>query len=83
MVYILWWYSKVYSMVWYVWQGSFQQMWISKQEYEEGGKACVDKKCPWLTYLLTYWTTAHSVQLDHELEHLITIKRLKSINTTW
>lgn len=26
--------------------GSFQQMWISKQEYEEGGKSCVEKKCP-------------------------------------
>ena len=26
--------------------GSFQQMWISKQEYEEGGKACVERKCP-------------------------------------
>jgi len=26
--------------------GSFQQMWISKQEYEEGGKAQVDRKCP-------------------------------------
>lgn len=28
-------------------QGTFQQMWISKQEYEEGGKQCVDRKCPW------------------------------------
>ena len=28
-------------------QGSFQQMWISKQEYDEGGKNCVEKKCPW------------------------------------
>lgn len=27
-------------------QGTFQQMWISKQEYEEGGKQCVDRKCP-------------------------------------
>jgi len=26
--------------------GSFQQMWISKQEYEEGGRNCVEKKCP-------------------------------------
>lgn len=26
--------------------GSFQQMWISKQEYEEGGKSCVERKCP-------------------------------------
>ncbi|KAG9508543.1 Actin-like protein 6A, partial [Fragariocoptes setiger] len=26
--------------------GTFQQMWISKQEYEEGGKAQVDRKCP-------------------------------------
>lgn len=26
--------------------GSFQHMWISRQEYEEGGKACVEKKCP-------------------------------------
>lgn len=26
--------------------GSFQQMWISKQEYEEGGKTCVERKCP-------------------------------------
>uniref|UniRef100_A0A674AW21 Actin-like 6A n=1 Tax=Salmo trutta TaxID=8032 RepID=A0A674AW21_SALTR len=27
-------------------EGTFQQMWISKQEYEEGGKQCVDRKCP-------------------------------------
>jgi actin-related protein len=27
-------------------QGSFQQMWISKQEYDEGGKSQVEKKCP-------------------------------------
>lgn len=26
--------------------GSFQQMWISKQEYDEGGKSCVERKCP-------------------------------------
>ncbi|XP_046367678.1 actin-like protein 6A isoform X1 [Haliotis rufescens] len=26
--------------------GSFQQMWISKQEYDEGGKGCVERKCP-------------------------------------
>jgi len=26
--------------------GSFQQMWISKQEYEETGKSIVEKKCP-------------------------------------
>ncbi|XP_038642874.1 actin-like protein 6B [Scyliorhinus canicula] len=26
--------------------GTFQQMWISKQEYEEGGKQCVERKCP-------------------------------------
>lgn len=26
--------------------GSFQQMWISKQEFEEGGKSCVERKCP-------------------------------------
>ncbi|XP_060079327.1 actin-like protein 6B [Ylistrum balloti] len=26
--------------------GSFQQMWISKQEYEEGGRSCVERKCP-------------------------------------
>ena len=26
--------------------GSFQQMWISKQEYEEGGRSQVDRKCP-------------------------------------
>ncbi|KAL8618987.1 Actin-like 6A [Nucella lapillus] len=26
--------------------GSFQQMWVSKQEYEEGGKCCVERKCP-------------------------------------
>jgi len=26
--------------------GSFQQMWISKQEYEETGKQQVDRKCP-------------------------------------
>ena len=27
-------------------QGTFQQMWISKQEYEESGKSIVQKKCP-------------------------------------
>ena len=27
-------------------QGTFQQMWISRQEYEEVGKIVVDKKCP-------------------------------------
>lgn len=26
--------------------GAFQQMWVSKQEYEEGGKTCVERKCP-------------------------------------
>lgn len=26
--------------------GSFQQIWISKQEYEESGKGIVEKKCP-------------------------------------
>ncbi|XP_035697168.1 actin-like protein 6B [Branchiostoma floridae] len=26
--------------------GTFQQMWISKQEYEEAGKGCVERKCP-------------------------------------
>jgi actin-related protein len=26
--------------------GSFQQMWISKQEYEEHGRSIVEKKCP-------------------------------------
>ena len=26
--------------------GSFQQMWISKQEYEESGKVIIEKKCP-------------------------------------
>lgn len=26
--------------------GTFQQMWISKQEYEEAGKSCVERKCP-------------------------------------
>lgn len=26
--------------------GTFQQMWISKQEYDEGGKSQVDRKCP-------------------------------------
>ena len=26
--------------------GSFQQMWISKREYEENGKSQVDRKCP-------------------------------------
>ena len=25
---------------------TFQQMWISKQEYDEGGKNCVERKCP-------------------------------------
>ncbi|RWS32025.1 Actin-like protein 6A [Leptotrombidium deliense] len=27
-------------------KGTFQQMWISKQEYDEGGKSQVDRKCP-------------------------------------
>ncbi len=29
-------------------QGTFQQMWISKHEFEESGKSCVEKKCPWI-----------------------------------
>lgn len=27
-------------------QNSFQQMWVSKQEYEEEGKGQVERKCP-------------------------------------
>lgn len=27
-------------------QGTFQQMWISKQEYQDVGKIVVEKKCP-------------------------------------
>ncbi|XP_065051410.1 actin-like protein 6B [Rhopilema esculentum] len=26
--------------------GTFHQMWISKQEYEESGRSCVERKCP-------------------------------------
>ncbi|XP_050558429.1 actin-like protein 6B [Spodoptera frugiperda] len=26
--------------------GSFQQMWISSQEYDEGGKGQLERKCP-------------------------------------
>lgn len=26
--------------------GTFQQMWISKQEFEEAGKSCIERKCP-------------------------------------
>uniref|UniRef100_A0A183CPT8 Actin n=1 Tax=Globodera pallida TaxID=36090 RepID=A0A183CPT8_GLOPA len=26
--------------------GTFQQLWISKGEYEESGKSIVDRKCP-------------------------------------
>lgn len=26
--------------------GTFQQMWISSQEYEESGKSQVERKCP-------------------------------------
>lgn len=26
--------------------GTFQQMWISRQEYDEGGKSVVERKCP-------------------------------------
>lgn len=26
--------------------GSFQQLWISKQEYEESGKSQIERKCP-------------------------------------
>lgn len=26
--------------------GTFQQMWISHQEYKEGGKSQIDRKCP-------------------------------------
>ena len=35
-------------------QGTFQQMWISKQEYEESGKGCVERKCPWNQLLYYY-----------------------------
>ncbi len=30
--------------------GNFQQMWISKQEYEESGKNLVERKCPWSSF---------------------------------
>mgnify|MGYP002714328617 CR=1 FL=1 len=30
----------------FVCQNSFQQMWVSKQEYEEEGKGQVERKCP-------------------------------------
>ncbi|EFP13589.1 hypothetical protein CRE_24886 [Caenorhabditis remanei] len=30
----------------YIFQGTFQQMWVSKAEYDETGKVIVDKKCP-------------------------------------
>lgn len=26
--------------------GSFQQLWISRQEYEESGKSQIERKCP-------------------------------------
>lgn len=26
--------------------GTFQQMWVSMQEYQESGKAQIDRKCP-------------------------------------
>lgn len=26
--------------------GTFQQMWMSMQEYQESGKAQIDRKCP-------------------------------------
>ncbi|XP_072264247.1 actin-like protein 6A isoform X2 [Pyxicephalus adspersus] len=26
--------------------GTFKQIWISKQDYQEGGKQCVERKCP-------------------------------------
>jgi actin-related protein len=26
--------------------GTFQQMWFSQQEYKEGGKSQIDRKCP-------------------------------------
>ncbi len=41
----------VTSLFTFLLQGSFQQMWISKQEYDEGGKNCVEKKCPWMPQL--------------------------------
>lgn len=39
---------NVWTLQWFCFlQGSFQQMWISKQEYEDQGKGCVERKCPW------------------------------------
>lgn len=26
--------------------GAFQQIWVSRQEYEESGKVIIEKKCP-------------------------------------
>lgn len=26
--------------------GSFQQMWVSRQEFQESGKVVIDRKCP-------------------------------------
>lgn len=34
--------------------GTFQQMWISSQEYEESGKNQVERKCPWICITCNY-----------------------------
>ena len=52
--------------------GSFQQMWISKQEYEEGGKSQVERKCPWTMccprqLMIDWWMLfclGHNVQIE-------------------
>ena len=65
--------------------GSFQQMWISKHEYEENGKGQVDRKCPWILSLWVWLN--HYCVITNFIHNIITIRFHRSLNTrpkiTW
>ena len=42
---------------------TFQQMWISKQEYDEAGPSIVHRKCFWDTALLSCLSLVHTVNV--------------------
>ena len=65
--------------------GSFQQMWISKHEYEENGKGQVDRKCPWILSLWVWLN--HYCVITNFIHNIITIWFHRSLNArpkiTW
>ena len=58
--------------------GSFQQMWISKHEYEENGKGQVDRKCPWILSLWVWLN--HYCVITNFIHNIIIIRFHRSLN---